>query len=88
MRDLQRASMPEQSSGVTTLLISADELATILGTSKRTVWRLLSAGLLPRPVHLGKSTRWRLDEVHRWIDSGCPTANNSPTATRRNRKEG
>jgi len=72
MRDARRVMVPETTSAVTTLLISAEELATILGMSKRTVWRLLSAGRLPPPVHLGKSTRWRLNDIHRWVESGCP----------------
>jgi excisionase family DNA binding protein len=57
-------------------LISAEELSAMLGMSKRTVWRLLSAGQIPQPVRIGRSTRWRLDEVRRWIDLGCPGADN------------
>lgn len=66
---------PPSSPGDPTL-ISAEQLATILGMSKRTVWRLLSARQLPTPVRIGHSTRWRLDDVRRWIDSGCPTGDN------------
>lgn len=56
------------------LLIPACELARLLGISKRTLWRLLSAGKLPVPVRLGNSVRWRLDEVEQWISRGCPAA--------------
>lgn len=71
MRDNRHPEPGERPTSVTTLLISAEELATILGTSKRTVWRLLSAGIIPQPVRLGKSTRWRLSDIHQWIDTGC-----------------
>ena len=54
------------------LLISAEQVASILNVSTRTLWRLLSAGKLPEPVRLGGSTRWRLDQVRQWIDAGCP----------------
>ncbi|MBN8625036.1 MAG: helix-turn-helix domain-containing protein [Planctomycetes bacterium] len=54
------------------LLIQADELATLLNVSERTLWRLLSAGKIPEPVRLGRSTRWRLDQVRQWINDGCP----------------
>lgn len=54
------------------LLISAEELATILKVSKRTLWRLLSGAKLPRPVHVGRSPRWRLNEINAWIAAGCP----------------
>ena len=57
-------------------LITIDELASMLGMSKRTVWRLLSAGQIPEPIRLGGCTRWRLDLVRQWIDSGCPAADN------------
>lgn len=57
------------------LLISAEELATILKVSKRTLWRLVSGAKLPRPVHIGRSPRWRLDEINAWIAAGCPDLN-------------
>lgn len=55
-----------------TLLITADEFAGMLNVSTRTLWRLLSKGELPEPIRIGGSTRWRLDEVQRWINDGCP----------------
>ena len=56
----------------TPLLLSADRLADLLGVSVRTLWRLRSAGRLPRPVRLGASVRWRADEVTLWVAAGCP----------------
>lgn len=53
-------------------LICAEELAEMLQVSTRTLWRLLSAGQLIEPIKLGGSTRWRLEQVRRWIDEGCP----------------
>jgi excisionase family DNA binding protein len=53
-------------------LIAADELASMLDVSTRTVWRLLSTGRLVQPVRIGGSVRWRLDEVRDWIKNGCP----------------
>ena len=61
-----RESRPDQ------LLLSAESLAELLDVSKRTLWRLRSAGRLPKPVRIGGSVRWRADEVRRWIASGCP----------------
>ena len=54
------------------LLIAADRLASMMNLSTRSIWRLLSAGRLVKPVRLGGSVRWRLEEVRRWIDEGCP----------------
>jgi excisionase family DNA binding protein len=61
------------STDTTPVLLSADEVAAMLGVSERTLWRLLSAGKLPQPVRFGRSTRWRAAEVAEWIDRGCPT---------------
>lgn len=56
-----------------TFLLSAEELAAMLSISKRSLWRLRSAGQLPRAVQLGGSTRWRRIEVEAWIAAGCPS---------------
>jgi excisionase family DNA binding protein len=55
------------------LLIPAEKVADLLGISKRTLWRLLSAGRLPEPVRLGSIVRWNKDELQEWIDKGCPS---------------
>lgn len=59
------------------LLISARELATMLGISVRTVWRKVSGGELMEPVRIGRCTRWRLQEINEWIDAGCPPVEQS-----------
>lgn len=55
----------------TPLLLTADMLATQLQVSKRTLWRLRSAGLLPQPVRLGGTVRWRASDITAWIAAGC-----------------
>ena len=54
-----------------TVLIDAEEFADKLGISVRTLWRLLSGRKIPDPVRIGRNTRWRLQEIERWIDDGC-----------------
>jgi predicted DNA-binding transcriptional regulator AlpA len=39
-------------------MLDVKRLAEKLGASVRTVWRLVSAGVLPKPVQVGGSTRW------------------------------
>lgn len=58
--------------GSTGQLISANTFAELLSVSKRTLSRLQSKGILPPPIRLGRSVRWRLDIVHEWIENGCP----------------
>ena len=55
------------------LLLSAEQLARLLQVSKRTLWRLRSAGRLPEPLVLGCSVRWRAAEIESWVLAGCPT---------------
>jgi excisionase family DNA binding protein len=74
-RNLHDRSPPDP----TPLLISVQDLATILKISTRSVWRLLSAGKLPSPVRIGGAVRWRYDEVKHWIDAGCPESPHSHT---------
>jgi prophage regulatory protein len=54
------------------MLVNAEEVARMLDVSERTLWRLVSAGKVPTPVRIGRSTRWRLAEVRQWIEGGCP----------------
>lgn len=47
-------------------LMSIAQVAETLGVGKRTAWRLVARGVLPRPIRLGRRTvRWRADEVER-----------------------
>jgi predicted DNA-binding transcriptional regulator AlpA len=64
-------------------LIAADALARLLDISTRGLWRLRSAGKLPKPVRLGGSVRWRLDEIRKWISDGCPAVQARENDTRR-----
>ncbi|SVE35306.1 uncharacterized protein METZ01_LOCUS488160 [marine metagenome] len=54
------------------VLIPAKQIALILDVSLRTVWRLRAASKLPRSVEIGKSVRWKAEEIAEWIDAGCP----------------
>lgn len=54
------------------LAITAEELAELLGISKRHLWSLNAKAKLPRPVRLGRSVRWSLPEVRDWLAAGAP----------------
>ncbi len=61
-------------------MLSAEELADWLKISKRTVWRLKSAGAIPKPVKIGRSVRWQRNEISAWLEKGCPVVS-SPLNT-------
>jgi len=54
--------------------ISAKELAKMLSLSPRTVWRLLSAGKLPKPVSIGGSKRFLMSNVSLFLECCCDMA--------------
>ncbi|MCZ6651775.1 MAG: helix-turn-helix domain-containing protein [Planctomycetota bacterium] len=54
-------------------LLTAGDLAKRLRVSLRQVRKLYSEALVPAPVRLGRSVRWRGSEVGRWIEAGCPS---------------
>lgn len=54
------------------LLVNARQVAAMLGKSLRTLRSWDGAGRIPRPVRIGRSTLWRLDELQAWSRAGCP----------------
>lgn len=56
------------------LAISAKELAEKLSLSPRTIWRLLSAGKLPKPVSIGGSKRFLMADVNLFLECNCDIA--------------
>lgn len=53
------------------LFLKVEELAAMLRLSKRSVWRLRSAGALPEPYRIGGLVRWRRADIDAWIAGGC-----------------
>jgi predicted DNA-binding transcriptional regulator AlpA len=56
------------------LLVDAREAARLLDISERHLWALHSSGRLgPRPTALGRSKRWRVEELRAWLAAGAPS---------------
>ena len=53
-------------------LITAKQLAAMLATSVRTVWRYRTEGRLPKEVIVGSSVRWRMSDIQLWIKLNLP----------------
>ena len=48
-------------------LVPLRHVAALLGISLRTVWRLISAGELPKPVHVGRQASLFASEVNAYL---------------------
>jgi len=50
------------------ILLSVEGVASALGISKRTVWRLTStgAGGFPKPIRIGRAVRWSRESLIEW----------------------
>lgn len=53
-------------------LLSAADAARMCRISRRTWFRLVSAGKTPASVRVGGSPRWRRGDLDDWIRMGCP----------------
>ncbi len=51
------------------VLLSARQVADLLGVHVRTVWRYSQTGIIPQPIRLGQRTvRWRLSDLRDHLD--------------------
>ena len=62
----------------TGLLIEGKMVAKLLNVSYRSVYRLQGLKAIPEPLKVGNLTRWRLSEIIKWIDDGCPSRWQNP----------
>ncbi len=53
-------------------LLDVAQVAIMSGLHRATIFKLVSAGKFPRPVKLGRSTRWLRDELAAWFAAKCP----------------
>jgi len=58
-----------------TLGLSAQRTAGLLGISERHPWAMHSAGRIPRPFRLGRAVRRNRLEMIAWMESGAPARN-------------
>ena len=55
------------------VLMTVADLAAMLNTSQRSIYRFSAEGKIPRPARLGQQPRWRRAEVEAWIEAGMPS---------------
>ena len=50
-------------------LLTVKDVSSLLQRSRRSIYLDVSCGRLPKPIKIGKSVRWRRDDVMRAIDA-------------------
>ena len=58
---------------VEALLVPAHVAGPMCGRSKASWWRDHTAGRIPAPIKLGGRSLWRVEELRRWVEAGCPS---------------
>lgn len=53
------------------LLVDTRGVGALLGIPAAHVWTLHHSGRLPMPVRLGRTVRWSVSELRKWVASGC-----------------
>ena len=54
------------------IAVSAREAGRLFGIAERSWRRLDSSGQVPRPIRVGSSVRWLVQELEEWGRQGCP----------------
>ena len=55
-------------------LLRAPEVARLLAVDTRTIWRWVSAGVIPAPLRIGGATRWRRADLDAFVESKADAA--------------
>jgi excisionase family DNA binding protein len=55
------------------LLLTTKETAKLLKVSQNTVVSLCKEEKIPKPFRIGRSVRFRYEELRAWANAGCPT---------------
>lgn len=57
------------------ILVPASEAAALLSMGKSTFWREVSKGHIPEPVKIGGLTRWRVDDLKKFVQQAIEPTN-------------
>ena len=63
----------------TPLLVDIVELSRLLQRSPASLRRDEAHGRLPPAIRIGRSKRWRVDDIQAWVQAGAPATATSPS---------
>lgn len=50
-------------------LIDMKQITQLIGMTDKWIYSLIQKQLFPKPIKLGRSSRWRLKDIEMWIDT-------------------
>jgi predicted DNA-binding transcriptional regulator AlpA len=62
------------------VLLDVKGVAHLLKCSERHVRRLADSRQMPRPLNVGRLSRWRLGDIRSWVAAGCPKCSRTTKA--------
>src|SRR5262245_59478185 len=69
---LQARPLPVDDRDPTPQLLRIREVAQIFRISTRQVWKLMAAGRFPKPLKIGRSSRWLASDIEQFIQVTAP----------------
>ncbi|QVL33220.1 helix-turn-helix domain-containing protein [Telmatocola sphagniphila] len=65
----------------TPAMVDVKGVAEILKCHWRHVLLMANTGKMPKGIHIGRMRRWRVSEIHNWIERGCKPVQSSHRRT-------
>ena len=62
-------------------LLKFSEVQELVNLSRSHIHRLMATGYFPRPIKIGRASRWRSDEIEAWITADHPRGKFAPKVT-------
>lgn len=65
--------MTQKNAAIDSLLVNINQAAKLIGVGRTLFYSMHTNGQLgPSPVRFGRRILWRVDELTRWVQAGCP----------------
>lgn len=55
------------------LLANVKQVCLMLGKPRSTIYSMIDRGLMPRPLKVGGGVSFRIADLCKWVELGCPT---------------
>ena len=54
---------------MTEKFLTISEVVNIVGFKKSTIYKFINEKKFPKPIKIGKSSRWKLSDIQQWMNS-------------------